>query len=78
MKWPSINFLSDSETAISDSIKMSLKNSQGSYPISLNVFDENNNIADVLFEQNVGSGIVVQCGNTIRNRFELDSQWTGY
>lgn len=70
---PTINFLSDSETAISDSIKMSLKNSQGSYPISLNVFDTNDNIADVLFEQNIGSGMVMQSGDTIKNRFELDS-----
>jgi len=50
---------------LSDSIKLSLKNTQKFYPLTLKQSDINNNIVSTTFYWQTGSGKIIQDGNAI-------------
>ena len=74
---PTINFMEGSANELpilTDSIKLSLKNSQVSYPVALRIFDANNNIREVRYSQVLGLGTLLQDGDTIMgNNVLVDS-----
>jgi hypothetical protein len=58
---PKINFTNNpDQLVLSDSIKLSLKNSQEKYTISLRITDRNENIVEVLYSQLAGTGKLKQ------------------
>lgn len=58
---PQLNFTNNSkEPVFIDSIKMSLKVNQKSYPIKLRVTDKNNNIKEIRYTQLAGKGTLKQ------------------
>lgn len=58
---PQINFGGNHpDPILKDSIKLSALASQRKYPIALRITDRNNNIAEVRYDQLVGSGMLIQ------------------
>jgi hypothetical protein len=71
---PSINFTISENAVLRDSIKLSLKNSQEKYTVRLSVFDENNNIREIRYQQELGAGTLLQNGDTIEgNEIEINN-----
>lgn len=65
----------ENAVAVIDSIKISLKNSQGFYDIEIKLFDENNNLFSLKYQQVTGGGILYQNGNPVEGsniNFEQD------
>lgn len=74
---PRINFTDNPNIPVlTDSIKLSFKNSQVKYPMTLKVTDRNNNISEILYTQIAGTGTLQQEGIDIVNNnisFRKDS-----
>lgn len=70
---PRINFTTNpDQLVLSDSIKLSFKNSQEKYQIVLKVTDRNNNIAEISYSQIEGVGKLKQNGiDVISNNIEF-------